>query len=216
MPVPSLTQTSSDGGSGDTVTLTGVTAGATLVALLTQHSSTDRTYSISDDQSNVWADSGTLISSNGRRVQAAYALDVAGGTTVIDVNPSASNQLTSWYVYEWANLGELDLTFDSEDHPSESTHDLFNPAANLSTNSVAFFAIAVNSVTTLAASGYTTETVGNVRCLLGYQIFASGAAAEACNVTDSNSRNGMGVAFALRDVAASGGAPISLPLTGVG
>lgn len=195
-------------GDDDTRTITGVTAGNSLVILWTQHGTSSRTYVISDDVNGSWTNilEQNQVGSN-RSAGAGYYLNAGAGNTAITIDVSSSVNFY-WMVFEVADAGEADAVgtngLNSEAQDSTNAFAVLNPAEDLATDSIAFACVQPNTSSGLTVpTGWTDEGDG-FNSKFASEIFPSGSVSESVIFTGTSNRNYAGAIVALRDAGGGG------------
>jgi hypothetical protein len=194
-----------------TSTLTGVTAGSTLVVVLTQVSTSGRTYTVSDDVNGTWTNSCIGLVAN-RHADIYWETAAGAGDTVITVDSGTADAAPNWRALEVSNAENVGVACVEQEPVTEGTSiDFFPATADIPAESIIFGVFQSDANTaTFTITGYTKfiDDDTNNNALAAYKITVGSITDETGTFTQGTARDGPAVALAFTDDGGGGGSAV--------
>ena len=207
------------GGSSGTVSLTGVTAGRLLVAVLLGGTA-NRTWSLADDVNGAWT-LGPAVAHVGGWSAIAYCEDTGAGDTVVTATISVSTGNLRWEAYEVsgaATTGALEASDAYAETVNTDNHVCSELGIDASAGSIIFSCSRCNSTYTSGAPGtnYTDLACGGTTIEMSqYRATAGALSGEQAPWTGTGSDRQARSAMAVFKAAAAAGHPAVKRMGGV-
>lgn len=213
MTTPSRVQGATSTGSAVTslqVTLTAVAAGNLLVLLIDCNNTADRTFTVADDQGNTWSRAVRIRGATNTRICEIWlANNVAAGTTIITVTPSASATLRI-FAEEVADIDDtvpLDQTGTNEEAAGVTAHYSAASGSIDTAADVICYSVGIHNASagTLTQGTGWTQLYGTTPYHAQYRVSAGALTDERGAWTSGTARQSVGAIASFKGAAAGGG-----------
>lgn len=212
-------------GTSGGVTVTGVGPANHLAVLLGQTTTSDRTFSTSDDKGNTWVQAVRIRSTNGNIAEIEHAQNTATGDTLVTVTVGGGLSSTfRFFVHETSGVStsasldqtsSLDETVATNNHLSSADATVIDTAADV----IVYTASVMNAAHTATSpgTGYTEIDSASEQAYFQYRVSASALTDERGAWSGTGTARTAGNTIAsFKGDAAGAATPKRLPLLGIG